>query len=303
MKKKVVRNNTANNKNNATTNNTANTELSDDENETENMATASKENDPSLSPSPVKFAASPSPRKNALGKRPLSVLEMPVTDSDTPMLIDDNTDMNMTDIDGMMTASEKNIAANAIANNNINLNMSRETSSPQRKSPKLSAYVLKQNPIFSSAGAGTGAGLTGTSSGRIWDDNGDDGDMGIYEDDDDNNAPDDNTRLQWSTRPSEPSNHYGTEKKKKMMMNNNNNIPSSPSKGMIMNNMSMMMKSRNQSSSSPSSSLATTLVGHPSSSKVSSSSSSSKPVTGSRKVSSSSMKSKKAKPRIGIRRL
>lgn len=38
-----------------------------DENEDENMP--SKENDPSLSPSPVKFAP-PSPRKNALGKRP-----------------------------------------------------------------------------------------------------------------------------------------------------------------------------------------------------------------------------------------
>ncbi|CBF88026.1 putative ubiquitin conjugating enzyme E2 [Aspergillus nidulans FGSC A4] len=54
--------------------------LSDNENEV--LSCASKENDPSLSPSPVKFAPLLSPRKNAYGKRPLSVLTPSAVDID-----------------------------------------------------------------------------------------------------------------------------------------------------------------------------------------------------------------------------
>ena len=82
-----------------------------------------KENDPSLSPSPVKFAP-PSPRKNALGKRPLSVLTMPV-ETDLAATGEDDPDADGTG----MSASEKNIAANCSAD---------ADGSPQRKSPKLS---------------------------------------------------------------------------------------------------------------------------------------------------------------------
>ncbi|KAI9924807.1 hypothetical protein ASPWEDRAFT_155192 [Aspergillus wentii DTO 134E9] len=93
---------------------------SDDENE--NPGGGAKENDPSLSPLPVKLAP-PSPRKNAHGKRPLSVLTMPVDSDYTTMEVDDN------DVDGM-TASEKNIAANCSHED--------RDPSPLRKSPKLS---------------------------------------------------------------------------------------------------------------------------------------------------------------------
>ena len=82
-----------------------------------------KENDPSLSPSPVKFAPS-SPRKNALGKRPLSVLTMPV-ETDLAATGEDDPDADGTG----MSASEKNIAANCSTD---------ADGSPQRKSPKLS---------------------------------------------------------------------------------------------------------------------------------------------------------------------
>ncbi|PKY09003.1 hypothetical protein P168DRAFT_287065 [Aspergillus campestris IBT 28561] len=82
-----------------------------------------KENDPSLSPSPVKFAP-PSPRKHALGKRPLSVLTMPV-ETDLATTGEDDPDADGTG----MSASEKNIAANCSAD---------ADGPPQRKSPKLS---------------------------------------------------------------------------------------------------------------------------------------------------------------------
>jgi hypothetical protein len=74
------------------------------EDEDYDPAGASKENDPSLSPSPVAIAP-PSPRKNILGKRPLSVLAT-WTDSDMVMV-----DSEEDEFHGM-TASEKNIAAN-----------------------------------------------------------------------------------------------------------------------------------------------------------------------------------------------
>jgi ubiquitin-conjugating enzyme E2 S len=92
--------------------------------ESECPSNASKENDPLLSPVPVKFAP-PSPRKNALGKRPLSVLTLPIDTDPFEMDSDDS------EVDGM-TASEKNIAANHHGD------VPDHSSSPQRKSPKLS---------------------------------------------------------------------------------------------------------------------------------------------------------------------
>ncbi|KAJ5832711.1 Ubiquitin-conjugating enzyme E2 [Penicillium riverlandense] len=97
---------------------------SDDDSENEDPASASKENDPSLSPTPVRLAP-PSPRKNALGKRPLSSLPVPYAeypDSDM-MLVDEEEDMGSL----CMSSSEQNIQANTS-----------RPGSPQRKQIKLS---------------------------------------------------------------------------------------------------------------------------------------------------------------------
>ncbi|KAJ5794044.1 Ubiquitin-conjugating enzyme E2 [Penicillium paradoxum] len=94
--------------------------MSDSEND--DSASASKENNPSLSPSPVYFAP-PSPRK---GKRPLSVLSIPYqADSDSDMMLVDQDSDNETPA---MTPNEQNISANTRS----------RTSSPLRKMPKLS---------------------------------------------------------------------------------------------------------------------------------------------------------------------
>ncbi|KAJ5486027.1 hypothetical protein N7530_000327 [Penicillium desertorum] len=93
--------------------------------ESDDPASASKENDPTLSPSPVHLAP-PSPRKTALGKRPLSVLSIPYPeDSDADMMLIDSDNDN--DTRGM-TSNERNITANTRS----------RTSSPLRKTPKLS---------------------------------------------------------------------------------------------------------------------------------------------------------------------
>ncbi|KAJ5950899.1 Ubiquitin-conjugating enzyme E2 [Penicillium vulpinum] len=95
--------------------------MSDSEND--DPASASKENNPTLSPSPV-YLAPPSPRKTALGKRPLSVLSIPYPE-------DYDTDMMLIDSDNetpAMTSNERNITANTCS----------RTSSPLRKTPKLS---------------------------------------------------------------------------------------------------------------------------------------------------------------------
>jgi ubiquitin-conjugating enzyme E2 S len=95
-------------------------EMSDGENE----ANASKENNPALSPSPVTLAP-PSPRKTALGKRPLSVLSMPFPEDEADMmLVDQDSDTDSQTI----STNEQNITANYRS----------RTSSPLRKTPKLS---------------------------------------------------------------------------------------------------------------------------------------------------------------------
>ncbi|KAJ5158632.1 Ubiquitin-conjugating enzyme E2 [Penicillium coprophilum] len=97
--------------------------MSDSEND--DPASASKENNPILSPSPV-YLPPPSPRKTALGKRPLSVLSISYPeDSDADMMLIDSDNDNDTPA---MTSNERNITANTHS----------RTSSPLRKTPKLS---------------------------------------------------------------------------------------------------------------------------------------------------------------------
>ncbi|KAI9763991.1 MAG: hypothetical protein M1840_008938 [Geoglossum simile] len=98
-------------------------ESSSDEDNEEN---ASKENNPSLSASPVAAIAPPiSPRKTSvLGKRPLSALPTPVD----PDAVDGYYYVN--DDDEGPSASDRNIAANGTAG--------RGEEGPQKKTPKLS---------------------------------------------------------------------------------------------------------------------------------------------------------------------
>ncbi|KAJ0413909.1 ubiquitin-conjugating enzyme/RWD-like protein [Aspergillus carlsbadensis] len=125
---------------------------SDDDDENENPSCAFKENDPSLSPSPVKLAAIPSsralslsPRKNAHGKRPLADL---TTAMDVDPFLSDSEDLLVPDMVDGMTESERNIAANTASI--PFMTPTRETRSrsrdpsPQRKSPKLS--LLNRGP-------------------------------------------------------------------------------------------------------------------------------------------------------------
>lgn len=97
----------------------------DDDSESDDPASASKENNPTLSPPPVHLAP-PSPRKTALGKRPLSVLSIPYSeDSEADMMLIDSDNDNDTPA---ITSNERNITAN----------LRSRTSSPLRKTPKLS---------------------------------------------------------------------------------------------------------------------------------------------------------------------
>ncbi|KKZ68598.1 ubiquitin-conjugating enzyme E2 S [[Emmonsia] crescens] len=116
----------------------------EDESDTEDTGSASKENDPSLSASPVTITPS-SPRKSVLGKRPLAVL----ANSGEPELVlvnsgDADVDVNahIHDDDGM-TPSERNIAANAFVREQQQQQQQRaqqmqSQEQQPRKSPKLS---------------------------------------------------------------------------------------------------------------------------------------------------------------------
>jgi ubiquitin-conjugating enzyme E2 S len=94
-----------------------NNELSDDEEDHDPC----KENDPSQSPSPV-LESPRSPRKNVLGKRPLSELPTP------------------TDPEASMTESEKNIAVNQDTQASETL-----FSGPLKKSPRLAVATPGTN--------------------------------------------------------------------------------------------------------------------------------------------------------------
>ncbi|KAL2795756.1 UBC-like protein [Aspergillus keveii] len=226
---------------------------SDDENENENPACASKENDPSLSPSPVKLAAVPSsralslsPRKNAHGKRPLADL---TTAMDVDPFVSDSEDLLVPDMVDGMTASERNIAANTNTPSIPFMTPTRETRSrsrdpsPQRKSPKLS--LLNRGPNNT-------ARIRGEST---------DMDMQIYED-----APED-----------------GKENHSSSLKNPGTAIPRSANPLAILTSSSTPLGAPSASGSNPG--LLKPAPGH-----------------GMRKVSGSGGL-KKAKPRIGIRRL
>lgn len=121
-----------------------NEDENENENEPENPSSASKENNPSVSPSPVKLA-SLSPRKNAHGKRPLSVLELPFTPTDPDAHMLDagvNNTNTYTNQSETMTASERNIANNSNANDT---NISGFSSPQRRPSLHFSSSILNDN--------------------------------------------------------------------------------------------------------------------------------------------------------------
>jgi ubiquitin-conjugating enzyme E2 S len=103
--------------------------------ENESLADSSKENDPSLSPTPI-IPAPPSPRKNTLGKRPLSVISTSYPDDPDAdvMVIDSDSEEESVQV----SPSDRNIAANFIH--------SRHSPSPQRNPPKLA--LSKGNAPF-----------------------------------------------------------------------------------------------------------------------------------------------------------
>lgn len=112
--------------------NDARQSISEDDNlgdsENDDPVSASKENNPSLSPTPIRLA--PSQRKNALGKRPLSILAMPYPeDPDTEMMLVDSDPDPGPGISPASNTSEQNIIANTP--------QPRKSVSPQRKTPKL----------------------------------------------------------------------------------------------------------------------------------------------------------------------
>ena len=111
--------------------------MSDSEND--DPASASKENNPSLSPTPIRLAPPSSPRKNAFGKRPLSVLSLAYPedlDRDMMMLVDSDSDTDNEAESASPTTnvhispSEQNISANTPMRSRMSI-------SPQRKTPKL----------------------------------------------------------------------------------------------------------------------------------------------------------------------
>lgn len=104
--------------------------------ENDSLAASGKENDPSLSPTPI-LPAPPSPRKNTLGKRPLSVISTSYPD-------DPDADMMIIDSDSeeecvQVSPSDRNIAANFIH--------SRQSPSPQRNPPKLALSKGNNTPL------------------------------------------------------------------------------------------------------------------------------------------------------------
>ncbi|KAI9845308.1 MAG: ubiquitin-conjugating enzyme E2 S [Sclerophora amabilis] len=102
------------------------------EDEDENEASASKENDPSLSPSPV-GPVPPSPRKNILGKRPLSALPTPVDP-------DADDEEERTAESERLSSSERNVANNlpTAEASSRGLDHAQSTGYCHRKSLKLS---------------------------------------------------------------------------------------------------------------------------------------------------------------------
>lgn len=117
-------------------NNDQNDAMNDSENES--LAASGKENDPSLSPTPI-IPAPPSPRKNTLGKRPLSVISTSYPDDpDADMMVIDS-DSEEEEESAQVSPSDRNIAANFIH--------SRQSPSPRRNSPKLALSKGTNTPF------------------------------------------------------------------------------------------------------------------------------------------------------------
>lgn len=275
-----------------------------DENEDgENMP--SKENDPSLSPSPVKMTP-PSPRKNALGKRPLSVLPMPLehgpstampTSAHTPM----DTDFPEEE-EYDMTASEKNVAANNNNKNNTYYEPHEEDQQqPQRKSPKLS--VLNRGTNSSgrirddiSANGGAESASASTSASAITTEEDADA-IGIFED-----------------APPAPSRHPRLHRRAASGDGKENNRSGRPKGSTAKSNRRVqsgvhttaslypptLAPSASASASAPTSAATSASASPAMAPSTVKGTARSKSATGTRKVSSSSSKQK---PRIGIRRL
>ena len=127
-------------------------EISDDEND--DPVSASKENNPSLSPTPVHLAPpSIRPRKNAFGKRPLSVLSIPYSeDPDTDMMLVDSDSENEKDSSTSPTnnlsfsPSDQNIAANTAVPNFSRPSLKFTSRTPQRKNPRLAQNYRVHTP-------------------------------------------------------------------------------------------------------------------------------------------------------------
>ncbi|PGH00143.1 ubiquitin-conjugating enzyme E2 S [Blastomyces parvus] len=121
----------------------------DDESDNEDTGSPSKENDPSLSLSPVAISPSSS-RKGVLGKRPLAVLASPsepelvlVDSGDADDDINSHSHSNSNGNDDGLTPSERNIAANALARQQQQEQQQQQirmqqAEQPPRKSLKLS---------------------------------------------------------------------------------------------------------------------------------------------------------------------
>ncbi|KAI9759025.1 MAG: hypothetical protein M4579_002614 [Chaenotheca gracillima] len=102
------------------------TESDDEENENDE-ASASKENDPSLSPTHVCIPP-PSPRKNILGKRPLSSLPIPVEP--------DTDDEEVPGASGIrISSSERNIANNTNVSSSSSSSSSTSQALPRSQAP------------------------------------------------------------------------------------------------------------------------------------------------------------------------
>lgn len=109
------------------------------ESETSDFENSSKENDPSLSPTPVRQPP-PNPRNSVLGKRPLAVLSMSnPEDPDTDMMLVDS-DSEPESPTSRMTPSEQNITANTHLRTSA-------SALPVRKSPKFNPSNGMHAPI------------------------------------------------------------------------------------------------------------------------------------------------------------
>ncbi|KAJ6145409.1 Ubiquitin-conjugating enzyme E2 [Penicillium chermesinum] len=122
--------------------------------ENEDPASASKENNPSLSPSPVNLAPpTVSPRKNAFGKRPLSVLSVAYPeDPDTDMMLVDSDSDGANDSPTEINPNAANIIANIPPPNPFASSYSSRSHTPvsphRAKTPRLAPPRLREDVLI-----------------------------------------------------------------------------------------------------------------------------------------------------------